>query len=71
MSEQTNLLRQIAEESVVSGLDEASLLRKCLVLASRLRKAFLRHQSRDCCNGYQQVHGVCPIQLATGKQKHD
>ncbi|MBP5788457.1 MAG: hypothetical protein J6Y19_11660 [Kiritimatiellae bacterium] len=52
MSENKTLLQQIEEEAVASRSDVASLLRKCLVLATRLRNDSLKEWIRCELNGY-------------------
>ena len=52
MSENKTLLQQIEEEAVDSKSDVASLLRKCQVLAARLRNDSLKEWIRYELNGY-------------------
>ena len=51
MSENKTLLQQIEEEAVDSKSDVASLLRKCQVLATRLRNDALKDWIRYELNG--------------------
>jgi hypothetical protein len=53
MSESKTLLQQIEEEAVDSKSDVAALLRKCIVLASRLQNQPLKQWLKKELNGYK------------------
>ena len=58
MSESKTLLQQIEEEAVDSKSDVAALLRKCLVLASRLRNDSLKSWIQFELNGYTEASDI-------------
>ena len=58
MSENKTLLQQIEEEAVDSKSDVASLLRKCQVLATRLRNDALKDWIRYELNGYPNTSDI-------------